>query len=156
MGYIFYYIDQLCTTHPAHILDLYCVQLLNATPFCKNYTKLCFDAKHLEKGLNREVKFLVPFFQKKYPFFKKKNPFWPILNAALNFQNMPCHLFQQGWLKLNLIVLLDQLRLAQGDKCRWQLGLVLVLVLFWLSQTRPVTLKLQEQVFSGCTVLPNK
>ena len=31
------------------ILDLYCVQLSNAAPFCENYTKLYFDAKHLEK-----------------------------------------------------------------------------------------------------------
>ena len=35
-----------------HILDLYCVQLLNGAPFCENYTKFYFDAKHLEKGLN--------------------------------------------------------------------------------------------------------
>ena len=34
-----------------HILDLYCAWLLNATLFCKNYIKLYFDAKHLEKGL---------------------------------------------------------------------------------------------------------
>ena len=48
-----------------HILDLYCVQLSNAAPFCQNYTKLYFDAKHLENGLNRgegRRKFLVPFF----------------------------------------------------------------------------------------------
>ena len=36
-----------------HILDLYCVRLSNAAPFCENYAKLYFDAKHLEKGLNR-------------------------------------------------------------------------------------------------------
>ena len=42
------------TSVPAeHILDLYCVRLSNAAPFCKNYTKLYFDPKHLEKGLNR-------------------------------------------------------------------------------------------------------
>ena len=38
-----------------HILDLYCIQLLNAAPFSENYTKLYFDAKHLEKGLNSEA-----------------------------------------------------------------------------------------------------
>ena len=38
-----------------HIIDLYCVQLSNAAPFCESYAKLYFDAKHLEKGLNREV-----------------------------------------------------------------------------------------------------
>ena len=37
-----------------HILDLNCVQLSNAALFCENYTKLYFDVKHLEKGLNRE------------------------------------------------------------------------------------------------------
>ena len=33
---------------PGHILDLYCAQLLNAAPFCKNYAKLYYDAQHLE------------------------------------------------------------------------------------------------------------
>ena len=48
--------------------------ILRSTIECENYTKLYFDAKHLEKGLNRGgegrggVKFLVPFFQKKCPF----------------------------------------------------------------------------------------
>ena len=37
-----------------YILDLYCVRLLNAGVFCKNYKKLFFDAKHLEERLNRE------------------------------------------------------------------------------------------------------
>ena len=64
------------------ILYIYCVQLSNAAPFRQNYTKLSFDAKHLEKGFNRGwvrgVKFLDPFF-------KKKCPFWSISNAALNF-----------------------------------------------------------------------
>ena len=32
-----------------HILDLYCVQLMNAAPFCKSYAKLYYDAKHLER-----------------------------------------------------------------------------------------------------------
>ena len=30
-----------------------------------------------------------------------------------------------------------------------------MLILFWLFQTWPVTLRIQEKVFSGCTVLPN-
>ena len=34
-------------------LDLFCVRQSNAVPFCENYAKLYFDAKHLEKGLNR-------------------------------------------------------------------------------------------------------
>ena len=36
-----------------HILDLYCVRLSNAAPSCENYAKLYFDAKRLEKGLDR-------------------------------------------------------------------------------------------------------
>ena len=32
---------------------------------------------------------------------------------------------------------------------------MLVLLLFWLSQTWPVTLRIWEWVFSGCTVLPD-
>ena len=50
-----------------YILDLYCVRILNAAAFWENYTKLYFDVKHLEKGLNRGeggVKYLVPFFIK--------------------------------------------------------------------------------------------
>ena len=34
-------------------IDIFCVQLLNAAPFCENYAKIYFDAKHVEKGLNR-------------------------------------------------------------------------------------------------------
>ena len=67
-----------------NILDLYCVRLSNAAPFCENHIKLYFDANHLKKELNRcagkgaGVEFLVPFFQ-------KKSPFWPISNGALTF-----------------------------------------------------------------------
>ena len=73
---------------PGHILDLYCIIPLNAARFCENYTKLYFDAKHLEKGLNSGgggVKFIGPFFQKSFPFFMKKCPFWPTSSNALNF-----------------------------------------------------------------------
>ena len=34
-------------------LALACVWQSDAAPFCENYTKLYFDAKHLEKRLNR-------------------------------------------------------------------------------------------------------
>ena len=37
------------------ILDLYCVRLSKAAHICKNFTKLYFDAKHLEKGFKRGV-----------------------------------------------------------------------------------------------------
>ena len=47
-----------------HILNLYCVRLLNAAPFYENYTK--------RGGLS--------FCS---PFFKKKCPSWPLSNAAL-------------------------------------------------------------------------
>ena len=89
--YKIYEIDEAINkklTLTGHILDLYCFRLSNAAPFCKNYAKLYFDAKHLGKGLNRGagLKFLGPFFQKnKMPFFHKKCPFWPISNVALNF-----------------------------------------------------------------------
>ena len=61
---------------PRHILDLYCVQLSNIALFCKNYAKLYFDAKHLEKGLHWKwvrggVKFLGAFFSKASFFHKK-------------------------------------------------------------------------------------
>ena len=62
------------TSVPAeHVLDLYCVRLSNAAPFCKNYTKLYFDPKHLEKGLNRVGvggggKILAALFSKKVLF----------------------------------------------------------------------------------------
>ena len=36
-----------------HILDLYCVRLSNTVPFFENYAQIYFNAKHLEKGLNR-------------------------------------------------------------------------------------------------------
>ena len=39
---------------PGPNLDLLCVRQSDATPFCENYAKLYFDAKHLEKGLNKE------------------------------------------------------------------------------------------------------
>ena len=35
-------------------LDLLCIWQSNAAPFCEIYAKLYFDAKHLEKELNRE------------------------------------------------------------------------------------------------------
>ena len=37
-------------------------------PFCKNYAKLYFDAKHLEKGLNWRVNILGSFFHIKVSF----------------------------------------------------------------------------------------
>ena len=51
------------------ILDLYCIWLSNAAPFCKNYAKLYFDPKRFEMGLNGVVvEFLGPFFHKNVPF----------------------------------------------------------------------------------------
>ena len=51
-------------------LDLLCVWQLDAALFCENYSKLYFDAKHLEKRLNRGVvKFLVLFFFQKRALF---------------------------------------------------------------------------------------
>ena len=33
--------------------DLICIWQSDAAPFCENYAKLYFVAKHLDKGLNR-------------------------------------------------------------------------------------------------------
>ena len=55
---------------------------------------LHFDAKHLEKGLNRgESESFGPLFSKKYLLFIKKYSFWSISNAPQNFQNMPFTFF---------------------------------------------------------------
>ena len=52
---------------PSSGLNLYllCVQQSGAAPFCENYAKLYFDAKHLEKGLNRK------WWNLRFPFFEK-------------------------------------------------------------------------------------
>ena len=42
----------------------YCVWLWNAAAFCKKFTKLYFEPKHLEKGFNM-VEILGLFLQKK-------------------------------------------------------------------------------------------
>ena len=50
-------------------LDLSCARQSDAAPSCKNYTKLFFDVKHLENGLNMGVvNTLGLFFFKKMPF----------------------------------------------------------------------------------------
>ena len=54
-----------------HILGLYYVRLLNTAPFCENYTKFYFDAKHSENGLNKGGgggETFEAFFQKQCPF----------------------------------------------------------------------------------------
>ena len=57
-------------------VDIFCVWLSNAAPFCENYAKIYFDAKHLERELNRG-------------WWNLGDPFWPIPNAALNFLIKP-------------------------------------------------------------------
>ena len=47
MPFILYYLQALI------YLDLLCVRQLDAAPFCENYAKLYFDAKHSENRLNR-------------------------------------------------------------------------------------------------------
>ena len=54
-----------------HTLDLSCAGQSNTAPFCKNYAKLYFDAKHLEKGLNRGGEIFGTLFSKKVLFFQK-------------------------------------------------------------------------------------
>ena len=53
-------------------LDLLCVLQSDAAPFCGNYAKLYFDAKHLEKGLSTHS----------WNFWC---PFWSIMDTALIF-----------------------------------------------------------------------
>ena len=65
----------------------------------------------------------------------------------LTSTSLPSHLFLLGCLKLNLGLLLDHLRLAWGDERRWQLWSVLMLILFWLSQTWQVFLRTHELCF---------
>ena len=60
-----------------HILDLYCIWLLNTVPFCENYAKLYFDPKQNRDWMGREVKIFGALFS------WKMCPFWPILIAAL-------------------------------------------------------------------------
>ena len=50
---------------------------IGCCPFCENYKKLYFNAKHLEKGLNRGAKmFGAFFFQKKVSFLANIGQ-WP-------------------------------------------------------------------------------
>ena len=58
------YICFVSNIFTGHILVLYCFECCHA-PFCESYTKLYFDAKYLEKRLNRENWI---FFHKKLLF----------------------------------------------------------------------------------------
>ena len=58
-----------------HILDLYHVRLSNAAPFCENYTKFYFDAKHKTFGA---------IFLKKVPFLANIERYPTFLEYALN------------------------------------------------------------------------
>ena len=60
-------------------LDLLCVRQSDTSPFFENYAKLYLDAKHLEKGLNRDWNFWCLFFQ------KKKVPFLANIGRCPNF-----------------------------------------------------------------------
>ena len=65
-------------------LDLLCVWQSDTAKVCEKYAKPYFDAKHLEKGLNRcWLNFWCHFFS------SKNCPFWPILDAALLFYIKP-------------------------------------------------------------------
>ena len=62
-------IEKLNTKYAGHILDLYCIRLWSAAPFCKNFARLYFDTKHLDKGLNRGDEIFGALFSKKCLFF---------------------------------------------------------------------------------------
>ena len=76
-----------------HILDLYCIRLSNAAPFYKNYVKLHFDAKHLEKGLNRGD-FWCFFLKKKVSFLANIECCPKFLEYALVKENQFCKDYQ--------------------------------------------------------------
>ena len=57
---------------PGPSVDLLRIQQSDAALFCENYAKLYFNAKRLEKGLNKGWR-------------KIWFPFWPISDAALIF-----------------------------------------------------------------------
>ena len=61
---------------PVQIYNL-CFRQTDAVPFCETYAKLYFDAKHLEKVLNRR------WWSFWCLFFRKKCPFLSISDAAL-------------------------------------------------------------------------
>ena len=61
-----------------HILDLYCVVYRAMLPFAKIIQSFFSFISMQKDWIGGQVKFLVPFFQKKCPF-------WPISNAALIF-----------------------------------------------------------------------
>ena len=66
-------------------LDPLCIWQLDATPFCENYEKPYFYAKHLEKKIEQGVvKFLVPFF---FFFPPIKLPCLVNIGCCPNFQN---------------------------------------------------------------------
>ena len=72
-----------------HTLDLCCVRLSNVASFCENYATLYFDAKHLEKGLNREASEIFGAFfskKKKVPFLANIERCPKFLEYALIFQ----------------------------------------------------------------------
>ena len=81
----------------ALILDLLCIQQLDAAPSCENCAKLYFDAKHLEKRLSRE------WWNFWCLFFKKKCPFWPISDPALIFEIRPWNLHKNIQLMLEFL-----------------------------------------------------
>ena len=64
------------------------------------------------------------------------------------------YLFLLGQLKLNLTLLLDQLRMALEDECWWQLIIIDIYTFFAFSDLT-CHLKMQVQVFSGCTIPPD-
>ena len=66
--------EEICGQHfqlgiPCPNLGLLCIRQLDAAPFNGNYAKLYFDAKHLEKELNRGREIFGVLFSKKSILF---------------------------------------------------------------------------------------
>ena len=69
----------------------------------KNYTKLFFGAKHLEKGLNRAgVEIFGAPFSKKVPFFDKKVPFLANIERSLAKWLSVCLRTKWLWVRVQL------------------------------------------------------
>ena len=79
---------------------------MDAAPFCENYAKLYFDAKHLAKRVNMGGgRGLGHYFQKKFPFFIKKVPFLANIECCPKFKDYTLQKHIKGELHLNYIFL---------------------------------------------------
>ena len=93
-----------------------------------NYYKLVINYKTLKYwgGIQQGQSYLMGrswLFSFGWPLFQwwchNKNIFWG--RCFVTSTSLAPHFFLLGWLKLNLMLFLDQLKLAHGDEQCWQL-----------------------------------